>query len=309
MTFFGFSNGTDNRLGECTLTSFLRNVPSQDVVEHKMALIILQAILCPFAIFINLVFLKAYYSNYRLHNTSNLLLANLSLSNFFYVSFALPLSICRHVLEIVGIHVCILWDIQQCTFLYLSALSYMALLLISGERFIALFLPFRHPSICNLAKIKRAIVAVWLIMASLMGALHVGAYIFYSMVCVMLVATLVVIAIIHWKIFLEARKKRRNIFAEKLSISQNIPGLVMAKCRKAEKNVGFVIGFMLVCSLPMVVNLVYVTIYGYTLFALYVFCAWSELFLYLNAAGNPFVYCLRNRSIRQAMWNLIFPRN
>ena len=305
MTFFGFDNITNSPIGECTLTSYLRRVPSRNIVEHKIALIIIQSILCPFAISINILFLKAYYSNYRLQNTSNLLLANLSLSNLFYVALALPLQILRHTMEIMGTHICILWDIQQCTFLYLSAVSYMALLLISGERFVALFLPFRHADICTIPKIKRAIVVVWCINAALMGILRVGAVIFYSVVCFILVATLFVVAVIHWKIFLEARKQRRNIFAERLSVSQNIPGLVVPKSRKAEKNVGCVISFMLVCSLPMVVYLVYVLIYGYTLFAIYVFSAWGEFLLFVNASGNPFIYCMRNRTIRQAMWNVI----
>ena len=309
MAFFGFENATRSLLGECTLTSFLKDVPSRRIVKHKIALIVMQIILCPFAIFINLLFLKAYHSNFRLQNTSNLLLANLSASNFFYVSIALPLSACRNLMEILGTHVCVLWDIQQCSFLYLSALSYMALLLISSERFIALFLPFRHPNICNAPSMKRAIAATWLICAALLGLLRIGAVVFYSIVCIILLATLIVVAMIHWKIFLEARKQRQCIFAERLSISQNIPGLVVAKSRKAEKNVGCVIGFMLVCSLPMVAYLVYVLVYGHTLYAVYVYCAWAELLLFVNASGNPFIYCMRNRVIREAMRNLILIQN
>ena len=188
------------------MTSYLKDVPSRDIVEHKIALIIIQAILCPFAIFINLLFLNVYYSNYRLQNRSNLLLANLSLSNLFYVSISLPSSTLRHVLEIMGTHVCILWDIQQCLFLYLSAISYTALLLISGERFVALFLPFQHADICTIPKIVRAIVISWLLCAALLGLIYIGSEIFYSIVCFILVITLFVVAIIHWKIFLEARK-------------------------------------------------------------------------------------------------------
>ena len=309
MSFFDFDNTTHNPLGECTLTSYLKRAPRRDIVEHKIALIIIQSILCPFAISINLLFLKAYSSNYRLQNTSNLLLANLSLSNLFYVSSSLPLSTLRHVMEIMGTHVCVLWDIQQCSFLYLSILSYMALLLISSERFVALFLPFRHVDICTIPRMKCAIVISWCVCAALMGFLRVGAVVFYSVLCFLLVVALFGVAVIHWKIFLEARKQQHNIFAERLSISQNIPGLAVAKSRKAEKNVGCVIGFMLLCSLPMVAYLVYVLIYGYTLFAIYVFCAWGELLLFVNASGNPFIYCARNRCIRQAMWNVILRKN
>ena len=309
MSFFGFDNSTHGLIGECTLTSYLKDAPNWNIVQHKIALIIIQSILCPFAISINLLFLTAYYFNYRLQTTSNLLLANLSLSNLLYVFIALPLVITRHVMEIMGIHVCILWDIQQCSFLYLSGVSYLALLLISGERFVALFLPFRHAEICTIPIIKRIIVIVWCLSAASMTLLRIGAFVFYSVVCFVLVTTLFVVAVIHWKIFLEARKQRRNIFAERLSISQNIPGFVVTKSRKAEKNVGCIIGFMLVCSLPMVAYLVYVLINGHTLFLIYVFCAWSELLLFINASGNPFIYCLRDRCIRQAMWSSIFAEN
>ena len=88
-------------------------------------------------------------------------------------------------------------------------------------------------------------------------------------------------------------------------MSQNVPGLVVTRSRKAEKNVGCVIGFMLVCSLPMVGYLVYSLINGYSVFAAYVFASWAELLLFINATGNPFIYCLRNRCIRNAMWNVI----
>ena len=309
MTFFDFDNHTHNSVGECTLTSYLKRAPSWNIVEHKIAMIVIQSILCPLGIAINIIYLKAYHSNSRLQNPSNLLLANLSLSNLFYIAFALPLNTVRHVMEIMGTHVCILWDIQQCSYLYLSGLSYMALLLISGERFVALFLPFRHVQVCTVPKTKRTIVIVWLSCATLMGLLHVGAFIFYSGVCIVIAITSVLIAVIHWKIFLEARKQRRNIFAERLSISRNVPGLVVCKSRRAEKNVGCIIGFMLVCSLPMVVYLVYTLIYGYTLFLLYVVGSWGDLLLFLNASGNPFVYCVRNRCIRQAMWNVFLRKN
>ena len=309
MSFFGFDNNTQNPLGECTFTSYLKHAPSPNIVEHKIAFIILQSILCPCGVTINLLFLKAYYSNCRLHNTSNLLLANLTLSNLFYVSFALPLMTVRHIMEIMGTHVCIFWDIQQCSFLYLSSITYMALLLISVERFIALFLPFRHVHICSLSKMKRVIIIFWFVLAGFMGLLHVGAFIFYSVLSIIFIATLFLVAIIHWKILVEASKQRRSIFAERLSISQNVPGLTLQKSRKAEKNVGFVIGFMLLCSVPTLAYLVYTTIYGYTLYLIYVIGGWSELLLFINASCNPFIYCMRNKSIRLAMWDVVLRRN
>ena len=309
MAFFGFDNSTQNALGECALTSYLKHAPSWNIVEHKIAMIIIQSILCPLGIAINIIYLKAYHSNQRLQNPSNLLLANLSLSSLFYIAIALPLNTVRHVMEIMGTHECILWNIQQCSYLYLSGLSYMALLLISGERFVALFLPFRHVELCTIPRTKRTIFIVWCLVAAVMGILHVGAFIFYTGVCLVIAITLFFIAVIHWKIFLEATKQRRSIFTERLSISRNIPGIVVCKSRKAEKNVGCIVGFMLVCSLPMVVYLVYTLIYGYTLFILYVVGSWSDLLLYVNASGNPFVYCVRNRCIRQAMWNVFLNKN
>lgn len=120
--------------------------------------------------------------------------------------------------------------------------------------------------------------------------------------------TLILVAFMYWKMLLQARKHRQNIFAER-SIARNQTELTLSSNRKAEKSVGCVLGFMLLCNLPSVLYLVYSTIFGYNLFGISVFSSWAELFHFVNASFNPFVYCWRNRSIHKAMLNITTSKN
>ena len=284
-------------LGFCLFTSFLNVSPSVAIIRANIVRAVVNTPFLVICICANFVFLKAYRSTPRLHNPSNLLLANLAVTDLLVGIIGQPLYVLRGVLEIFEFHDCRIWNVEKLAVLFSCSVSFGMLLLITIERVIATFISLRYPSICFSAQVWRITIPVWITCFLSIFVLLLNSFAYYILVSLFIFGITILMTAMYWRMCRKAREQRLKI----TNTANYSFHLQFLKHKKAERTVSWVVGSIFICYFPLLVHLIYVTFKGNTVYDLYVVSTYLTTLVFLNSSLNPFVYCWRNRTIRMAV--------
>lgn len=242
---------------------------------------------------------------------SNLLLLFLSFNDFIVACFAEPLYITRRVLEAQKQYVCwlsltyrTLWNISV-------GLSFQAIALISAERYFALFHPFKYKEYVTVNRLVTTVLilaGLWVVFVlSRFAGLPTIHY--YAVTTPMILLSIIMIAVVHFKIFKLANWHHRQITMNTCSTHKEVchtrKWRYTAREAKIAKSTAFVVGAVFLCYLPLIITVVTSIILTHqdVLFYYYIL-PWIDFLVFLNSLLNPMIYCWRSRELRSAIVRL-----
>ena len=148
------SNSSLVEVGLCGIASYLVSYPTARIVATNTIIIVFDTFLAIFTVIINALFISTYLNNRILQNTSNLLLVVLAISDIFVGLLAEPMAIIRAIMEILGTHNCTLFNISRLVIIFCSGLSFLTIIVITHDRYIAIYHPLRYPVLLSKKNIK-----------------------------------------------------------------------------------------------------------------------------------------------------------
>ncbi len=270
--------------------------------------LLLSAINCLFsvtAILGNILILFALHKESSLHPPSKLLYRCLAMTDLFVglisepsaAVYSMTLGIERDRKH--WLNVCF-YSATICTvsFTILCTVSLLTLAAISVDRLLALLSGVRYRHIVTMGS-TRAFLSLFWISSTGFALMSVWKYeIPFSFRYGIILLSLMISAFCYLKIYLILRHRMHVNQVHKPS-TENIP-LTIARYRKTVSTALWVQLTLVICYLPYSIVIAIITINGSSAF-LDALWGFSGAFVYLNSSLNPFLYCWKIRSLRQAV--------
>ena len=265
--------------------------------------IIINIFIFPFTAVLNALVMIAVKSRRRLRaHKSNIAIALLATTDFVAGSLAQPVFIAWLISVLVN------YRSELCSFRILSFLinilygvSILHLLLISGERFLAIKHPFAHISLVKESNLVIASALAWL----LPSVVNVYFFLTENMIAFVLVDNSVILTSVacigycHFKVYFETRRHKRQIADQQVTQETRKKFL---KDQRAFKVTSLIIAAILLCSLPMIAFRIVISKFP-SLLSLeerYVLFFSVTSMNLLNSFINPIIYAVRLRKFRVA---------
>jgi hypothetical protein len=260
---------------------------------------------CIGAVLGNTVVLLAFSRTKELRLISNVFLLSLVCSDLLVGLIVDPLYFVRQVKALQGINDCDVWIAYLTIALFCTGASFLNLALISCERYVAIFHPFRYVRVLTVRRAIVIIASVWLswILLTLLRFAGLANRAVYFICFAVIGTCYLTTSTIYFRIFREAKRHQNRINTEQQAGNK----LVHANMRerKLAKTMAFIFGSLLLCYTPGMIILFIRSKTGDTSDIMYVYYPWAENLIFLNSALNPLIYCWRNREIRRAVFNVL----
>ena len=242
----------------------------------------------------------------RLHSPSNVLLAGLALSD---LGVGLVCQPARIVWTLTVATKKMTNDAEFQIFELLifvfAEFSFLTLMAISVERYLALRLHLRYRELVTIKRVSMALVVTWVVgvltYVLLLSIVHSVQFLtlttFLGLLCIVFTIGC------YAKIFQIIRRHQDQIGAQDVlsnNTVQRFPNI--ARYKKSLFSVLYIVGFLLISYIP------WLTVAAISLFLRPVGCiAWAVVvtFVYLNSCINPVLYCWRMGEIRQAIKKIV----
>ena len=297
-------------VGWCRIATYLVSLPTARIVAANTIVIIFNFFLAIFTVMINALLISTYLSNRILQNTSNMLLIVLSVSDILVGALAQPIAIIRAIMEIHGTHNCLLFDISRFIYIFCSGLSFLTIIVITQDRYIAIYYPLRYPVIFSKRNVKIVLFGCGMILIALLVCrVLLRLEIFFLIICSLTFYTTLSALVVYGRILLAARRQKLQIQIMVRSTRPYRPTISLHEIKTTQVMV-YVFGAMILCYYPGTCFWIYSAYHGYTLESLYTIVPYIELSIFLNSAINPVTYLLRSQTIRGAflrhineLWN------
>ena len=185
--------------------------------------------------------------------------------------------------------------------------SSLHLMLVTGERLIAIKFTMRYPYVVTTQKIKYAVMLSW-ILAITWGITVMLAY-FYTEnlslylnfpLTIILISCVLFITCSYVILYRETLRQRK-----KMKTQQLLPEEVerFAKESKALKTTVYVVGAVVICLLPAAFHILWIVslppdLKPTTQKFFYAYAPWISTFGILNSLLNPLIYCWRQKEIK-----------
>ena len=290
------------QVGWCGVASYLVSIPTPRIITANTIIIIFNMFLAIFTVFTNALFISTYHSNRILQNTSNMLLVVLAVSDILVGMFAQPMAIIRGIMEIGGSHNCTLFNISRLVYIFSSGLSFFTIIVITHDRYIAIYYPLRYPILFSKKNVKIVLVGCGILLVALLVCrLVLELKVFFLIISSLTFYTTLSAVVVYSKILFAARRQKIQVQNMLRSAQFYRPTISLHEIKTTQVMV-YVIGAMILCYYPGTCFWIYSAYHGYTLESLYTVVPYIELAVFLNSAINPVTYLLRSRSIRGAFF-------
>ena len=281
-------------------------------LENKVSLqlaIAITAIAAPFTTFLNTLVIVTIQKTRELQTNSNILISSLAITDLLVGAVSTPLIITVDALILRGtVPESIVCKINHSAafvqYIAYSA-SYMHLILMGWERYIAIAKPMKYKVLVRKGRMKRYSGIVWitvvivyvLVMTLQAIALpHELLFALYFIEGVVWLIGFVALVYFYSMVYSKARKQSRSQISQ---ISQTT-----AKIQSRIAFTAFLLtAAVFICSLPIPV--VIATVQFWPILRANSVFRWSEVPLYLNSLLNPVLYFYRNRRYRKAALKLL----
>ncbi|KAJ7383652.1 hypothetical protein OS493_026838 [Desmophyllum pertusum] len=266
------------------------------------------AILAVIAILGNSVIIAAFHRFDSLRTPSNLFLLGLSFCDLLVGLVTQPIFAAEIAFVAANSDTaCALKDLYVIFLFSFSFSSMMHVCLTSVERSIAIFYPFRHQHYVTKNNVVRSFVVFWIswtLLTIFTRREHGGGVIGYSRVGFGTFSALVVL-VINIRLWIEARRHSRQIQNSLPIYSTSEEGNRETRARtkaardtKAAKTILLIIGFMILCNLPLIATFIARKFYGVRGRVVTLLWFASNTIALLPAILNSIIYFWRKREFR-----------
>ena len=278
-------------------------------LENEVSLqlvIAITAIAAPFTTFLNTLVIVTIQKTRQLQTNSNILITRLAITGLLVGAVSMPLIITVDALILRGtVPERIVCNINQSAafVLYIAySASYMHLILMGWERYVAIAKPMKYKALVRKGRIKRYSGIVWITVVTAFVLLttlqaialpHEFLLVLYLLQGVLWLISFMALVYFYSMVYSKARKQSRS------QISQ-----ITAKIQSRIAFTAFLLtAAVFIFSLPIPV--VIATVQFWPILRANSVYRWSEVPLYLNSLLNPVLYFYRNRRYRKAALKLL----
>ena len=289
-----------------------QNVP---VLVSSISTVIINAISCPLIVLLNVLVIMAVKRRPRLQTNSNILLACLAATDAVFTGLLVqPSFILWKTLQLVG-------NMSQVTKIanrfHNSSLgtafmcSSLHLMLVTGERLLAIKLTARYPYLVTKENMKQAVLLCWILAMTwgitdmLAQAYSDGSLIYLNFaLAIVLISCVLFITCSYVILYRETLRQRKRIKTQQLP-QEAVERF--AKESKALKTTVYVIGAVVFCLLPAALLLFWIVslppdVDPTTLKFFYAYTPWIRTIGILNSLLNPLIYCWRQKEMRKSVF-------
>ena len=271
----------------------------------------LNAFFAVIAILGNCVVFAVFYRYELLRTPSNLLLLGLSFCDLLVGLVTQPLFAAETGLVAANSSAaCSLKDLYVIFLFVFSSSSMLHVCLISVERYVAIFYPFKHQLFLTNKKVVIFSILFWIswtLLTVFTRREHGGGLIGYSRMAFVIFSAFFIL-VINIRLWIEARRHSiriqaavpQSVLVEEQSISRN---------SKAAKTTLIAIVLLMLCNLPLIAAFIARKFYGLRGRAVTLLWFASNTIVLLPAILNPVIYCWRRRDIRISIKRMFGCRN
>lgn len=272
--------------------------------KGSLITLVINSIICPFTFLLNLLVIIAVKKTPRLQTKANVLLACLAVTDVFTGFIAQPSFILWKALQFAGLsekddigifHSSLVRGLSICSALHL--------MLVTGERLIAIKFTYQHPYLVT----ARTVIGFWIISIFyvLLGLIDIkteAVTLTLEFLAVLIVISCVIfIASAYTIIYREIRRQRKKIKNQQLPQGEEQR---FARENKAFKTTVLVVGAVIVCFLPIALTVAVFMLFridtktGVVGSQSCIPCPWVNTFIMLNSFINPLIYYWRQKEMR-----------
>ena len=289
----------------------------------SLVLCVVNCLLCPVTITGNLLVFAAVLRKATLRNVANTSILCLALTDLLVGFFVQPSYITYQASKLAAEpdnFPCDQLLIYSFSGVICICMSFLTLILISLERYLAVFYPYRYIEKVNSKRVVAVSVTVWGIsIAILLGvrfSFGINSNEETAVISLVIITNFLVTSVVYFKIFRLVRRCNAQVNVEMshntstASQNESPPTQMHSNSReaKASKTVAFVAGTLFLCFTPTLCativdqaglarkDLLYHVIYPI-----------AETAVLLNSCINPGIYVWRCRGIRRSLFELIRP--
>jgi hypothetical protein len=262
---------------------------------------VIGVLLSPLVVASNGLVLLSILRSPTLRTPSNILICLLALADFLVGTIFLPLQV-SWMLNYNLNNSCVFYGLMVSSGWFSCSASFLCMVAVSGERYLALFLHLRYKSIVTVRKLVIIGIIAWLICA-LISAIFLLSYVIPAicLTMVFLIPGLGFITFVYYRIF---KLVRRHQFQIRQQGETGDQAAESARQRKLAVMMAYVIGVSLVCYGPIGYASLMAVIRGLTVGTTEGFYLTLSLYAF-SSLCNPLIYCWKNREIRQAVLTIL----
>ena len=286
-----------------------QNVP---VRVSLISTVIINGISCPLTVLLNVLVIMAVKKRPQLRTNTNILLACLAATDAVLTGLLVqPSFILWATLKLLG------KTTQETTdeaFFHSLSLrtavvcSSLHLMLVTGERLIAIKFFTRYPYVVTKQNIKRAVTVLWISaiiwgIAELVAQINSKGVIGYMNVplAFVLISCVLFITCSYVILYRETLRQRKKIKTQQLP-QEAVERF--AKENKALKTTVYIVGAVVICLLPIAFFPLWIVslppgVNPKKLTFFYAYTPWLRTFGILNSLLNPLIYCWRQKDMRK----------
>jgi hypothetical protein len=257
----------------------------------------------------NTCVILAYHRNQALQTKNNLLIVALALTDLLVGLVVQPLFVWAKITQMLGRIDCLLEIISDLSTKFSFSVSLLTLgLIVTPERYIAVFHPVRHHTWLTKRKLLYSIIFIWFATAVVILIIPFGVprVAYQSFGLFLIVFTLSTSLVLYVKIARKLRgMKSRVAPAPGTTRVKRVSRKLNPSQIRAAMTMFYVLGSLFLCWIPMLSAFVYVSIEGQNLVYQKFLWTWGVTCIFLNSFCNPFIYSMRNRNMLLAIRRLI----
>ena len=283
----------------------LRNItegnvkPNYQVAPTDVFTLIISFITCPFMVLFNVMVIMAVKRRRRLQTNSNILLACLAATDVLTGLITQPAFILWKTSGLTGGED----HIRASRFIYFAAIqalstcSYLHLMLVTGERLVAIKFTMHYPFIVTKETIKVAVISCWIVSLTpvsfkFMGVPKIHSLAVLGFLLFVVSSCIIFVVSVYAVLYLETRRHQKLIKGRQMP-QEEVQRFL--KENKALQTTVYVVGAVAVCYLPLALQIANLLKKGTAITA----PEWIRTVVLLNSLLNPLVYCWRQKEIRK----------
>ena len=279
--------------------------PSSLSVAFFIFLIIVNLLTFPVTAVLNALVMISVQTKSRLRaHKSNVLLAFLALTDFTIGILVQPAFAAVLIMLLLNEPrgYCVLKVLRHVTFVVNASLFHLVLL--TGERYIAMKHPFSYLTFVTEGRLLFASAMAWFLSISHSVLLLLSQPVFFICVTISSILSFAVISFCHVTVFGETRRHERQLAAQQVTLEAREE---FERNKKAFKLTSIILVLLILfvlipCTLPVVL----ISYREFTPEAVYLFFSFTMSLVFLDSLLNPIVYALRLRQFRVAIIELLF---
>lgn len=234
-----------------------------------------------------------------LRTPTNILICVLATADFFIGFLFLPMFL-GWILNYSLHKSCVFKGLLFCVGWIGCGASFLGMVAVSLERYMALFLHLKYNSLVTPRKVTFIGIVAWLVpitVAALFMASYFKEALLITVSC--LIPGLIVIIVVYYKIFRLVKRHQNQIQAQSVGTTNNT-----ARQRKLAITMAYVVGVSLLCYLPIFFTGIVAFALNFTVQTKEAL-GFSNFLFTISSFCNPVIYCRKNIEIRNAVLSCI----